>query len=139
MNARALFWSLIALCVGLLVLLSFRTEAHGTPQTTCPDLVPELSFSSENPQPGAPVDITVTIANIGSGAAGAFYTYLYVDPADQPPTVTTLDTSYTRIPDLVAGGDLIWTRRGHVFAEADFAEFVAGDFHALGFGYAEAV
>lgn len=118
MNIRILVWSLLSLCLVTLVLLGFRMEAHGTPQTqaACPDLVAELAFSNDNPQPGAPIDITVTIANQGTGNAGAFYTYLYVDPAEQPPQPTTPDTSYTRTSDLIAGGDLRWTRRGHEFA-----------------------
>jgi hypothetical protein len=120
MSIRIFVWTLLASGLGLWVLLGFRTEAHGTPQTpaTCPEMAAQITFSDDNPQPGEPIDITVTIANAGSADASAFTTYLYVDPAERPPTATTPATTSRRAPGLVAGGQYSWTRTGHVFADA---------------------
>lgn len=83
-----------------------------------PDLIVEsITYNPALPAIGASVDITVTIKNQGDAAASGFYTYLYVDPADQPPTTTTPHTSrtYLGVP-LIPGASFLWVRTGHALA-----------------------
>ena len=83
-----------------------------------PDLfIESITYHPSQPAVGASVDITVTIKNQGDAAASGFYTYLYVDPADQPPTATTPHTSrtYLGVP-LDPGATYHWVRTGHTFA-----------------------
>ncbi len=85
-----------------------------------PDLVVEsITFSPANPDVGASVDITVTVKNQGTSAASGFYVYLYVDPADKPPTSTTSYTARTYYGlSLNSGASFKWVRTGQTFAAA---------------------
>ena len=92
-------------------------ERRGTKDAS-PDLTVEsIIFSPAHPDVGESVDITVTVKNQGDAAASGFYVYLYVDPADDPPTQTTPHTSrtYWGIP-LNPGASFHWARTGHTFA-----------------------
>jgi len=82
-----------------------------------PDLIVEsITFDPSHPGVGESADITVTIKNQGDAAASDFYVYLYVDPADEPPTGTTPHTSHTYwgIP-LNPGASFHWVRTNHTF------------------------
>ena len=83
-----------------------------------PDLIiEEIMFSPQTPAIGAEVDITYTIKNQGDAAVSGFYTYLYIDPVDQPPTQTTAYT--TRCGAFVPvnpGATFTCVRTGHTFA-----------------------
>jgi hypothetical protein len=82
-----------------------------------PDLVVEsITFRPDHPDVGEGVDITVTVKNQGDAAAHGFYTYLYVDPADQPPTHTTPATShYGHFVTFNPEATFTWTRTNHTF------------------------
>lgn len=59
-----------------------------------PDLIVEsITFHPDNPEVGESVDITVTVKNQGNEPASNFYVHLFVDPAEEPPTLTTTYTS----------------------------------------------
>ncbi|HFD38727.1 MAG TPA: hypothetical protein ENJ31_02585, partial [Anaerolineae bacterium] len=85
---------------------------------TAPDLIIEsIEYAPANPGIGESVDITITIKNQGDAAAGTgFYTYLYIDPATEPPDDSTPDTSYTYIFDLAPGATYRWTYLGYTFS-----------------------
>lgn len=61
---------------------------------TSPDLVIDnVAFSPVHPGISETVQITVTFSNQGDVTAAGFYVYLFVDPVDRPPVVTTTYTS----------------------------------------------
>ncbi|MFN8486002.1 MAG: CARDB domain-containing protein [Caldilineaceae bacterium] len=64
-------------------------------RSACPDLAPSLALNPATPQLNQQFTIQATIKNLGDADAGHFRAYLYVDPAQQPPTVTTSDTTST--------------------------------------------
>ena len=82
-----------------------------------PDLVIEgITYSPPHPDVGEDVDITVTVRNQGDAAAHGFYTYLYADPSDQPPTQTTQDTSYYgHFLTFPSGDSFLWTHTNQTF------------------------
>jgi hypothetical protein len=94
-------------------------DMPGNVTLASPDLIVEsIIFYPPNPAIGAGVDITVTVRNIGDASASGFYTYMYVDPIDQPPTSTTPYTSRTFWGiSLVPGAAFQWARTGHIFTE----------------------
>lgn len=68
------------------------------------DLTAEIYVDPAFPDPGEEVEITVLVKNQGDiSATAGFYTYLYVDPVDQPPGAATPDTYYWYLPGLTAG------------------------------------
>jgi hypothetical protein len=83
-----------------------------------PDLIVEdITYDPANPGVGESVDITVTVKNQGDASGPGFYVYLYVDPADQPPTSTTSYTSrtYWGLP-VNPGASFKWVHTNHTFA-----------------------
>jgi hypothetical protein len=76
-----------------------------------PDLIIEsITFSPANPNPGEDVEITVRVKNDGIVAAREFFTHLYIDPLEDPPTVTTPDDSrYGHFVWLIPGAHFDWT------------------------------
>lgn len=88
------------------------------PMSPGPDLtVQSISLNPPDPMPGQPVTVTVVIKNIGSSAVtGGFYTRLYIDPPEQPPTPTTPDTSYVGwFLGLNPGATFSWSYTDYVF------------------------
>jgi|GEM_PF-748716 len=70
--------------------------------------IQSIAVAPPDPALPAAVAITMTILNQGDQAATGFRTYLYVDPADQPPSATTADTSWTSIFGLGAAASYQW-------------------------------
>lgn len=72
------------------------------------------------PAPGQPTTVTVVIKNMGTVSVGdGFYTYLYIDPPQQPPTTTTLDTNYVGwFLGLNPGATFTWSYTDYVFDSA---------------------
>lgn len=82
-----------------------------------PDLVIEsIVYRPFYPEIGEPVDITVTVRNQGDATASGFYTYLYLDPNEEPPVQTTTYTSRIGyfIP-LNPGRVFKWARTNQIF------------------------
>ena len=80
------------------------------------DLVVEsIALDPTDPDPGQPVSIAVTILNQGDTVASGFYTYLYIDPTNEPPDLSTPDTSYTYMFSLNAGQSYEWSYTDHTF------------------------
>ena len=86
--------------------------------TLLPDLVVQsIEFTPANPNPNDPVDIKVTVKNIGTSAVSGIRLHLFVNPVDQPPTETTPYTAQTLYGlSLPAGGVFTYTRTGHTFS-----------------------
>jgi hypothetical protein len=83
-----------------------------------PDLAIEsLSLDPPRPAPGQPATITVVIKNIGAVALwDGFYTYLYVDPPQRPPSPTTPDTAYVGwFLGLGPGATFTWSYTDYTF------------------------
>ncbi|HIC88401.1 MAG TPA: hypothetical protein EYP04_03235 [Anaerolineae bacterium] len=78
-------------------------------------LIQGISTDPDHPDVNQPVSVTAVIQNQGDAGAGGFYTYLYVDPPERPPTASTPDTSLTYIFGLEAGRSYSWSYIGHVF------------------------
>ena len=86
-----------------------------------PDLaIQSLTLSPPNPAPGQPATITIVIKNVGTTALwDGFYTYLYVDPAQRPPSPTTPDTNYVGwFLGLSPGATFSWSYTDYTFATA---------------------
>jgi hypothetical protein len=79
--------------------------------------VPAITVDPANPDPGQPITVTITILNQGDANASGFYTYLYIDPEDEPPDVSTPDTSYTYIFGLSAGRSYQWSYTDYTFTQ----------------------
>ena len=107
---------LLFLAMAMIVTLSISRVA-ATASTLSPDLTIEsITFNPPNPNVGDPVDIVVTVKNIGTVASIGGRLRLYVDPIDQPPTTSTPHTSHSYIGiSIAAGGTFQYTRTGHVF------------------------
>lgn len=83
-----------------------------------PDLAIEsITLTPSNPAPGQPATITVVVKNIGSVPLwDGFYTYLYVDPPQRPPSPTTPDTSYVGwFLGLGSGATFTWSYTHYTF------------------------
>lgn len=83
-----------------------------------PDLAIEsLTLSPANPAPGQPATVTVVIKNIGTVALwDGFYAYLYVDPAQRPPTPSTPNTNYVGwFLGLGPGATFTWSYTDYTF------------------------
>lgn len=86
-----------------------------------PDLVIQsITLDPPNPAPSQPTTITVMVKNIGTDAENTgFYTYLYIDPPQQPPDQTTTDTSYVGwFLGLNPGATFSWSYTDYEFATA---------------------
>jgi len=91
--------SSIILCLSIFLAMSLLWKNHAFSATLAqssitqngPDLVvTTIEFDPPNPQEGDVVDIKVAVKNQGNQlAAPGFWNYLYLDPADEPPTETT--------------------------------------------------
>lgn len=92
-----------------------------------PDLtVQSLTLNPPNPAPGQPTTVTVVIKNVGtSSVTGGFYTYLYIDPPQQPPTSTTADTSYVGwFLGLNPNATFTWSYTDYVFTSTGCSHVV---------------
>ncbi|MEZ4734726.1 MAG: pre-peptidase C-terminal domain-containing protein [Caldilineaceae bacterium] len=118
--------STLLVCLGLFAWAADTTLAAAPalrplpPQgEALPDLIiARIQVSPPNPGPGTVGEITVTIKNIGAASATDFGIYLYVDPADQPPTLSTPETTCTfyglgRLPPAPPGS----SPAGHTFTQ----------------------
>ena len=85
-----------------------------------PDLIIEsITLTPADPGAGGTADIEVVVKNQGDASTTTgFNLYLYVEPADVPPTQSTPYTTFASYAlDLPAGGSFIFTRMGQVFNE----------------------
>lgn len=110
--------------LGLCAFVSPRSAIQNGNQTKpaepldLPDLtIQSLTVSPASFQPGQPVTITAIIKNIGANYVSAgFYSYLYVDPPQQPPTASTTPTTPMGwFFGLAPGAVLTLSRTSHVF------------------------
>jgi hypothetical protein len=104
-------------------------RASGTPEppapqprvpAVAPDLVIDsLTLDPPNPAPGQPATVTVVIKNSSANLGwDGFYTYLYIDPPQRPPTTTTPDTNYVGwFLGLNTGATFTWSYTDYTFAE----------------------
>lgn len=94
------------------------SQVAPTQANDLPDLIIEkIEVSLPVPTIGSVGDITITIKNIGSGPATDFRTYLYVNPVDSPPTLTTTATTnnFYGLDPISTNGFTQFTRTGHTF------------------------
>ncbi|MEZ4680383.1 MAG: CARDB domain-containing protein [Caldilineaceae bacterium] len=90
--------------------------AANAPDGSGADLTVEISMDPAVPAPNQQVTINVLVSNIGTLAtASNFRVYLYVDPADRPPTPSTAEVFSVGYPSLNAGRDTAFSRT-HSFA-----------------------
>ena len=87
-----------------------------------PDLVvEEITLSPPNPHTTEPATITVRVRNQGDEAvpgASGFRTFLYIDPSDRPPTITTPSThQWGYFVTLPAGGAVVFEYAEFTFTE----------------------
>jgi len=76
--------------VTLLVGLTFMLTHHSQAQSDLADVAVEsLLISNMFPKVGEPITFTVQIKNVGNQEVTGRRAYLYINPADQPPTVNT--------------------------------------------------
>lgn len=66
-----------------------------------PDLVIQVEFDGTY--------INIRVRNVGTGYAGGFRSYLYIDPQQQPPQLGTPDTSSSFLFGLAAGQSYTWS------------------------------
>ena len=84
-----------ALAMAAILFLFVRAGAAQAPPSTRPEssgpdlVVEDIVLGPPNPHTYEPAWITITVRNRGDSAASGFRTYLYIDPADRPPTITT--------------------------------------------------
>jgi hypothetical protein len=110
------------LLVGGLFALEFAVDPVGASPALSPgvDLVIEsITVEPSIPDVGEPCTITVVIKNQGSTASGGFYYYLYIDPADRPPTLNTVATSWGYFFGLNPGESMTYRYAGHEFPSLD--------------------
>ncbi len=86
---------------------------------SAPDLIVEsITLDPAEPGVGGTADITVILKNQGDADAAGFWIYLYVEPADEPPTQTTLETARTFYSVALASNDTFRLRRlGQTFTK----------------------
>jgi len=83
-----------------------------------PDLVAEIAVSPSNPGVGEEVTVSFVVRNLGDAGTGASFTaYLYVDPPDQPPKLTTPGRPFG-FPPLGGGQTSAEASRTYTFADA---------------------
>jgi hypothetical protein len=105
------------------LLLGRQSAAPALAETNvAPDLIIEsITVSPPNPGPGTTGDITIRVKNIGDGpTSGLMRVYLYIDPAEAPPTQNTpylqrWGYGLTLLP----GGTFEVSRTGHPFTGAN--------------------
>jgi hypothetical protein len=110
-TAEAALVCLIVLGALLLVRANLAQAQSGA------DLTAEISIDPSMPEAGQEVTVTVVIRNVGNAPVGQpVYTYLYVDPVDQPPdTDTPHDYYWPWFLGLPAGGHQQWSRGTYTF------------------------
>lgn len=107
-----------------------RDDAGGSPQsyalqqTTGGDLVVEITVNPDPPQVNQSYAIRMEIKNQGTQEiTEGFRTYLYIDPANQPPDMTTPDTSSNGwFMGLAAGDSYVWEIPDKLFRSAGCSE-----------------
>jgi hypothetical protein len=83
--------------------LAIRPGVQAAPDAG-PDLTVEIILEPTVPDDGGEVNIKFVVYNKGTSTTGTGFTaYLYVDPADRPPTLATLGRPFG-FPALAAGG-----------------------------------
>ena len=84
--------------------------------TNLPDLTVNLAVYPGQVQVNQPVTIAVTIINQGTASTREFNTYLYIDPLNQPPTMSTQWTYPIPINTLFPPGwTQSWMKTNYVF------------------------
>jgi len=111
-------------------------NSQGQPEGL-PDLVVQVEFDS------ATGWVDVRVRNVGTGYAGGFRSYLYIDPLQQPPGLNTPDTSRSYLFGLAPGDSYTWsygpwtpTPGQHVmwaWVDRDNAVMEEDDFNNFGF------
>jgi len=94
-----------------------------TPTTApAPDLIVEsINVIDSQTGPSGTYDIVVTIKNQGDATAGFHRNYLYLNPIDQPPILSTQDTSNgTYGGNLPPGQNYEWAIIENAFAETNY-------------------
>ena len=106
--ATALAWVLVG---GLSV---FSIGAPMMPAAV--DLTAEISIIPVSPGVGELVDIHVVISNLGANGTGSnLAAYLYIDPADRPPTAATAGARRISGPTSLGGGGSFEFTHQHTF------------------------
>jgi len=93
---------------------------HPNASNQTPDLIIEsITLSPTDPGAGGTADIEVIVKNQGDASTTTgFNLYLYVEPADEPPTQSTAYTTFAAYAlPLPAGGSFKYTRTDQVFNE----------------------
>lgn len=102
----------------LLMLTALLRPAFLTAAPAQPDLVAEIAVSPANPGVGEEVTVSFVVRNLGDVGTGAPFTaYLYVDPPDQPPKLTTEGRPFG-FPALGGGQTSAEASRTYTFADA---------------------
>ena len=100
--------------------LASLQQEHVLSPTSAPDLVVTgITLTPANPSAGGTADIEVVVKNQGdAGTTTGFNLYLYVEPADEPPTQSTAYTIFAgyALP-LPPGGSFKYTRTDQVFTQ----------------------
>ena len=105
------------LVASIIILGNSKQSVLATSESLSDVVVQLIEFDPPHPNPGDPVNIKVTVKNIGSSAVSGIRLYLFVNPVDQPPVEGTPYTSqFFYGTSLPAGGEFIYTRTGHVFS-----------------------
>ena len=104
--------------------LALRPAVHAVPTETSagPDLTAEILIDPALPEVGEQVEITVVVKNQGNEAVpsgAAFRTYLYVDPPQQPPELTTLEDTFFEWSIGLPPGEFYARTRNHTFTSQD--------------------
>ena len=94
------FWGIIFACLMLFATALLLFSVIRSPVSSAdlsmsadilssPDLTVQLLMEPSNPQVGQQVLLTVQVTNQGTALAREFCSYLYVDPSNEPPNVST--------------------------------------------------
>lgn len=126
----SILWLVGSLVVASLRLAETAQGAGWLPQANsilgAPDLIVEsITLDPAEPGVGGTADITVILKNQGDADAAGFWIYLYVEPADEPPTQTTLETAHIFYDVALAPNGTFRLRRlGQTFTKAPAIVYV---------------
>ena len=93
----------------------WMTGEQNVPTAANVDLTAEISMTPTVPQAGQQSMVRIVVRNRSALAVTTgFYIYLYIDPPDRPPRLTTPDTYYWYLPGLAANSAAA-LERSHTF------------------------